>query len=117
MATRMKLKDLERLAQETGYPDYRTLLYELYVVQRIGLYELAARCHMHYRRVRKHLIRFGIQVRGRGGANNVKIVLTPQLLREVMKDGIPAVADRLGVHSSVLRARLKALERTVTGKG
>lgn len=106
MPPRRSLQELEDLAAKQGYPSYKDMLHELYVVQGKGLHEIAAMCHVFYRRTRKHLLRFGIPIRARGGPNNVKVVLTDVLVQEIIRDGVPAVAERLGVTDGVLRLRL-----------
>lgn len=108
MSLRLTLIDLENVARRAGYAEYKDLLVDWYVVQRLALLDIAERLHVTQQRVRKHLVRFGITIRGKGGANNVKVVLTQALLEEVAKDGIPAVAMRLGVAQPVLYARIRA---------
>lgn len=110
MAVRLRLSDLENLAQKAGFESYQQMLHELYTVQGLGLYQLAERCHIHYKRVRRHLNRFGIPIRGRGGPNSVKVVFTPELLTEIIKNGVEPTAQRLGITPVVLRSRLNALK-------
>jgi hypothetical protein len=107
MAVKMRIVDLDHLAVDAGFESYKSLLYELYVVRHLSLDDVGQCCHIHYRRVRKHLEQFGITVRSRGGRNNVKYELTPELLHEIMRDGVPTVAMRLGVESGMLYERLK----------
>lgn len=106
MAFKLRLDQLEKLARDTGYEDYKSMLVELYAVQRLSLAELAARCGISTERLKRHLARYGLTLRGRGGANNVKVVITPELRREVLLDGVPAVAKRLGVSPLVLYTKM-----------
>lgn len=106
MASRIRLDQLESVARNAGYEDFKSLLHDYYVVQRVGLTTLAERLHIAVPRLKRHLKRFGIEVHGRGGANNTKIVVTPELVREVTRDGIPAVARRLGISITALLRQL-----------
>lgn len=106
MSVKLPLGTLERIAREHGYADYRSMLYECYVVQGMSLVELARRLHIHHNRLKRHLTRFGIPIRKRGGRNHLKIEVTAELLEETIRDGIPAVALRLGVTQSALHARI-----------
>lgn len=111
MSVKLRLDQLDDVARASGFENYKAMLQELYVVQRTALVDLAKQLHITEGRVRKHLHRYGIPLRARGGPNNVKIVMTPELYREVCRDGVPAVAERLGVESGVLYARLKKLQK------
>lgn len=109
MALKLRLHELDKLAREAGYVDYVGLLHDLYETKGMGLVELAERCHIAIPRLKRHLARYKIPLHKRGGANNVKIVLTQALIDEATRDGVPAVAARLGVPASVLYQRLKRL--------
>lgn len=109
MAIRMRLSELDALARQAGFADYPTMLHELYVIKRLSLMEVGERCHISYKRVKRHLKRFNIPVHKRGGPNNVKVTLTPELLQEIMRDGVVSVAQRLGVDQIALQMKLKKL--------
>ncbi len=101
------LEQLEAMARVAGYVDYRTMLYELYVVASTSIVRLNALTGIGPNRLKRHLKMYGLDIKGKGGANNVKIVMTPILLREIALYGVPTVARRLGVEPSVLYNRLK----------
>jgi DNA-binding transcriptional ArsR family regulator len=107
MALRLYLYELENVAKHAGFSDYKSLLEQWYKIDGVSLEELAERLHISQLRVRKHLARYGIPLRKRGGANNVKVVLTNALLKEIAKDGIPAVSTRLGVSEGRLYTRIQ----------
>ena len=109
MSIKMSLGSLETLATSAGFASYKDMLHELYVVQHLSMVEVAARCHLHCRRVRKHLMRFGIAIRPKG-RRETTIEITPELIIEVTHDGIPAAASRLGVDSATL---YNALQRAL----
>lgn len=107
MALKLRLDELEIVARRAGFADFKSLLDQWYTVERMGLTEVGERLHITWKRARKHLIRYGIPIRGPGGANNVLIVMTKELVQEIARDGVPAVAARLGVQDSVLYARIR----------
>lgn len=107
MSLQLQLHELEAVARKAGYPDYRALLYDYYVTQGFSIEETGRRLGIARYRVRRHLVRFGITLRSKGGPNNVKIVVTKELLHEVALDGIAEVARRLGVYSPTLRASIQ----------
>lgn len=104
---KLRLDQLELIAKRHGFESYRDLLHELYVVHRQGMIPIAQRLNISQARVRKHLLRFGFTLRGRGGRNNIRVAFTQQLIDEITRDGIPAVASRMGIAQSVLHVRMK----------
>lgn len=110
MTLRLRLHELEKMAKAAGYEDYKTLLYQLYTTQGMSISELSQRLLISQPRVRQHLLHYKLPIRGKGGANNVKVVMTDTLLREIMRDGVPIVAQRLGVDSVVLYQRLRTVK-------
>lgn len=107
---KVALHHLDDRAKALGYTDYQSMLHDLYVVQGLGVTPLAHRLHLSRLRVIKHLNRFKIPRKTAGGANNVKVLLTPALLHEVEKNGVPATAARLGIEPHALYAKLKGLK-------
>lgn len=116
MSQRLYLHELETVAKLAGFPDYKSLLQQRYQVECVSLQDLAENLHISQPRLKKHLEKYGIPLRKRGGANNVKIVLTAELIQEIARDGIPAVSMRLGVESSVLYARIRRWISGQTGE-
>lgn len=111
MSVKLRLDQLEALAHSIGYESYRDMLQDLYVVQGMSFYEIAKRCNVSYDRTKKHLKRFGIPIRGRGGRHEstTKIKMTPALVQEIYENGLTSTAERLGVDSSRLLQQLKKL--------
>jgi hypothetical protein len=107
MALKLRLDELEIVAQRAGFADFKSLLDQWYTAEEMSLVEIGERLHVSWPRVRKHLVRYGISVRGPGGPNNVLIVVTNELIQEIARDGIPAAAARLGVQENVLYARIR----------
>jgi hypothetical protein len=100
--------DLEALATSLGYETWQALLHELYVVQGMGIAELSARTGVPDLRIQRHVRKLGY-VRKRGGSNNEKVVITPELIAECMRDGVNTVAQRLGIDGPAFASRLRKL--------
>lgn len=107
VALRLLLDDLERAARRAGFEDLKALLTQWYVIEGMSLIEVGERLHIHENRVRKHLARYGIPLRHRGGAHIIQLVITDDLVNEIARDGIPLVADRLGLEHTVLYTRIR----------
>src|SRR5688500_1257199 len=100
---------LKRTAKEQGYTGVGQMLRDLYVTQQQGLNLIMRQLMLSEHTLRKLMKLYAIPLRSRGGPNNVHVVLSPELLAEVVRDGVKAVATRLGVDEIMFRARLKAL--------
>lgn len=100
-------KRLEEVANTRGYESADKMLHDMYVVQRIPVHKIAEQLFTPMWTLRKRFDELGIKIRTRGGPNNVKVDITPELLGEISRDGIPAVSERLGIDMSTLYARLK----------
>lgn len=98
---------LDELAASLGFENTDKMLYELYVVQRTPLKELQAKLFTPMYTLRRRLEEICVPMRSRGGRNNVKSEITPELIDEVSRDGVTAVAMRLGIDGPALGARLK----------
>lgn len=87
------------------------MLRDLYVLERLTLKGVAAHCGLTIDRVKRHLERFEIPLRDRKGRakRSTTIIVTPQLLREVSMNGIPATAKRMDVQPNALRLQLRKL--------
>jgi hypothetical protein len=101
---------LENLAQQQGYDSFEAMVRDLYEVQHISIEKLAAQFFTPVRKFRQRMLEMGIELRPRGGKNNQKMILTPATVQEVLRDGISAVAARLGVDTLTLSERMKELE-------
>lgn len=104
---KLRLDELEVVARRAGFEDYKALLTQWYLADRMSLTTIAERLYISWPRVKKHLKLYGLEIRNRGGANNVQVVLTMDLIHEIARDGLPAVAGRLGVQYSVLNLRVR----------
>lgn len=110
MVLKLLLHQLDQLARSAGYEDYKSALHELYVTQGLGLAQLASRFNISQGRVRRHLARFEIPLHGRGGLQHRKVIVTQELLQEIAREGVPAVAAKLGVEPPILYQKLKQVK-------
>lgn len=106
--TRIRLDEVLRLSP---YDSVEHMLRDLYEVQRWSIPKLMQHLGLAEVTVKSLLRHFGIKTRTRGGANNVKVVLTEELIAEISRDGVTAVALRLGVDYTTLQTKLKKLRR------
>ena len=104
-------KHLEQCALQLEQSSVQEMLYELYVVRDLSLHEIATQLSVSPWSVRRYLLAAGITLRRPGGRNNIKVELTQELLDEVSRDGITAVAMRLGVDRTNFAAKLAAHRR------
>jgi len=98
---------LAKVATELGYENTQHMLHELYVVQNVSIAKISARLFTPYRTLYRTMLALGIKIKSRGGRNNVRTEITAELLAEIARDGVAAVAERLGVEPSTFSARLK----------
>lgn len=89
--------NLEEIAHKRGYDSVPQLLHELYIVAGMSISEVAEDLHVGYKNCKQYLKKAGIQLRPQGGANYQKVTWTQELRDEVLRDGVTAVALRLGV--------------------
>ena len=66
------LKDKNDLAQKLGYPDYLTAIQYMYVIKLLSLSKIGRKFEVSGFAVRVNLIKLGVKMRPRGGANNVR---------------------------------------------
>lgn len=105
MTVRHRLQDLERLAVQAGYDSYRSMLFDLYITKRMGVEAISKRLFITTYRVRKHLKRFDIPKKQQLWRQ--EIPLSPELEQEILRDGVPAVAARLGTSAEILHRKLR----------
>ena len=97
----------EDAAKRLGYEDEEAMWKDLYVQKRQSITALAVQLDVSRNTIRSALLRFSLEVRGRGGANNTKTVVNDALIAEIRKDGVMAVAARLNVNYTTLYKRLR----------
>lgn len=99
--------DWTPIAQRLGHASEEMLWHELYDVQKLSITTLATRLGISRNTIRQALARRHIQVRGRGGPNNLVLALTPEVIEEVRRDGVLAVAKRMELNYTTLYKRLR----------
>src|SRR5262245_14484489 len=102
-----RAKRLQELAAQRGHASLGDMLRALYATHNVT--QMAHVLHTSTYTVRELLTAHGITVRRVGGARNTKsrVTITPQVLQDLACDGVPAVAERLGISDVALRHQLK----------
>lgn len=102
---------LHAFAVEQGFDSTAAMLYELYITQDVPVEEISRRLLTPMWTLRKLFDEYQIPVGPRGGRNNVKLEMTPELIQEVMRDGVPAVAERTGIEAAHLYVKMNDWKR------
>jgi hypothetical protein len=100
--------DWDSLAKAAGLNSGKELLQRSYSEERNSISGMASKYGCGTNTIRAALQRYGIEVRGRGGVNFQKVVLTEEFLAELRRDGVLAVANAYEVDASAI---YKALRR------
>lgn len=101
--------DWDSVAQRLKYANALAMWQDLYGQQSLSISQLAERLGISRNAIRLALIKAGVVRRTRGGAqNNKTVVVTPDLLSEIRRNGVAAVAKRLDVNGTTLYKRLRA---------
>jgi len=98
----------EETAVQLGYASPEAMWEDFYCKKRIPISKLATQLDVSRNAIREALERYGVKIRGRGGANNTKIEVTDELIERIRKaDGsIAVIAKELGVSYTTLYKRL-----------
>lgn len=100
-------KRLTQVAQERGFEDSDALIRDMYITQGKSIKDIQEELFTPMWSLKKRLVRLGIPFRSRGGPNNVITHITRELVEECLRDGVNAVADRLGITTQLLSSRMK----------
>jgi DNA-binding NtrC family response regulator len=101
------------LAQRLGYASDEAMWADLYDVKHLSVAALATRLGISRNAIRSTLKKRGAGMRKRGGANNRREDLSDEIIDEVRKDGVMAVAKRMKVKYTTLYKRLRRMGMTV----
>lgn len=110
--------DWDAVAKRLGYTTEYELWKTLYLDQKLSITTLAGRFGISNSAVRSALMRCKIPMRGRGGPNR-RTVDPPgplDLEQQVERDGVQAVAKRLGLSPSGVYKRLYRRRRPDGGR-
>jgi transposase-like protein len=107
--------DWTPVAQRLGYDTEWAMWNDLYVTRALSITQLAKKLDVSRNTVRSALDRLQIDIRRRGGPNNQKLEITDELIEEVKKDGVAAVAKKLGLPYSTLYKRLYRVKGLTVG--
>jgi transposase len=95
----------ERIAKELGYKDTGHMWQVLYNKHSVG--QLAMRFAISANTVRSELRRHDITPKPPGGANNLKLEITPALLERVQTQGVLSLSRELELDETTLYKALK----------
>jgi hypothetical protein len=95
----------DRIAQELGYKDPQHMWTVLYNKHSVG--QLAMRFAISVNTVRAELKRHDIRPKPPGGANNLKLEITPALLERVQTQGVLSLSRELELDETTLYKALK----------
>jgi len=96
----------ESLARSLHYNTEQEMWTNLYLNKNLSIANLSARFACAPHTIRMRLKKAGVTMRPRGGENNIKYEVTPELEAEIDRDGVAAVAERLHVTVQALYRRV-----------
>lgn len=96
----------DETAVKLGFESEEAMWQDYYIVRKLSITQLAERLGVSRNTVRAALERLEIPVRSRGGPNNQKLDVTDELVDEIRRDGIAAVAKRRGLSYTTVYKRL-----------
>lgn len=105
------LKDetrLAELAEAEGFESVQLMIADLYLVQRVPFKLLAENLRLTEAVLRKRMVGWGITLRPKGGPNNLRAVVTDDVIIECRRDGVMVVSQRIGVHPVTLYLAITA---------
>lgn len=97
----------ETLALTLGYDSPLEMWTDLYVTRKLSIAQLSRKLDVSRNTVRDSIRRAGIKLKGRGGPNNRRLIVTDELVEEIRRDGISTVAKRLEIDYTTLYKRLR----------
>lgn len=95
------------LVKTLGYDSEAAMWEDLYLKKGLSFSQMSRKLDVSRNVIREALIRAGIPSKKRGGPNNAHVEMPDELLDEIRKDGVAAVAKRLGVRYPTLYKRLR----------
>lgn len=108
--------DWKPVLRALGYADEAGMWQDLYVTRALSIMQIATKLDISRNAVRDALAKHGIEIRGRGGPNNQKVVITDEVIEQVRTYGIAAVAQQLGIKYSALYKRLYKIKLTTANR-
>lgn len=105
-----KIKLMQRLreqAAQLGFNSVSELLHEWYFIDNVSVYEMCSRLTLDRYTLRKIMDDLQIPTKPKGGANNVKLVITNEMINEVSTYGISDCARRWGVSYELIYRQLR----------
>lgn len=107
MGKEAPLIDWQSVAKRLGYDSPTRMWEDLYLEKKLSISQIETKLDVSRNVVKEQLTKAGIASRSRGGPNNAKVVITDELIAEMKRDGIKAVASRLQLSYTTLYKRLR----------
>lgn len=98
----------EPFAKGLGYSSAPSMWKDLYETKQLTVAQISRKLNVSRNVVRANLTKAGVKMKGRGGPNNSRVVVTDDLLNEIRKDGLTTTAARHNLDYSTLYKRLRA---------
>lgn len=96
--------DWEPTAKKLGFIGEKEMWEQLY--NKYSLTDLAVRFSCGVNTIRNRIAKFGIEIKARGGPNNLKIDLDKELLDDIIQLGVKKAANKRGIKPQVLYQRI-----------
>ena len=97
--------DWERVALTLGYVDAHAMWKDLYLTKKLSTAAISRKLGVSQNTIRAVLVEANIPFRSRGGANNTKVSITPEIAEAITKRGLATVAKELKIKYGTLYKR------------
>lgn len=98
--------DWTGIARDLHYESPAEMWKDLYGKRGMSLITLSERFAVSQNSIRKALVASGVDIRSRGGPNNLKVPVTDELLQEVAEMGVLKTAEKHQVDPTTLYKKL-----------
>jgi len=104
-----KIIDWPSIATKLGFPDEVEMWTSYYLRRKLSILDLSQKFAVSPAAVRGRLVKLGVPMRPRGGANFHSKIVVPDLEAQCAEHGVPKVADAIGLNKTTVYARLRKL--------
>ncbi len=101
------LQRLTTVAEEHHYASVEAMLRSMYIDHQMPVHEIRHVLHVGLKTLRSLFDEYGIPVRLSGNQSQLKVPTTPELVSDILRDGVPTVAKQLGMDPSSLHTKMR----------